>query len=667
MGKTSLVNEMAALARVLPPLKCGTVRYEVIQEDTVASTLALMIDHAFEAANLKEGSLVPTDRRLGQWKALLDVVKIGDLVMSLRRDPARNTRDQFLERIKLVSEKMPDNARVVFVVDPEKYMRPGSDEAWAIVVRGLPSKVKFVFAQRPDGMLMSSESFRSLRNVTRIDVAELDEGSVDELVALYAPSIGITRERVRAAVGRYERHPYAVAAALHLLADGVDIDDLPKKSKPTAFAEAQWNRLCQDHGEDAVRLLQAYAILEIAVPDEIVLAVSGVDAARRHALMGNAFLKALLREEDGGGRLYHALFADHVLSRIDEQTKRQLDEGAVAEYRRRLEPFHQRREKPDALAARRLSIHIRHVEGDGAAVMAFANECTEPLSLLGLLDDSIALAQALLETVADGSVEQAMLLANRGIVLKTRGDLDGAEQMFRKALEIHEKLGRHEGMASNYISLGNLLLTRGDLDGADQMYHKTLEIDEKLGRLEGMASSYINLGIVLHTRGDLDGAEQMYRKALEINEKLGRLEGMANCYGSLGVVLQTRGDLDGAEQMNRKSLKINEKLGRLEGMADGYGNLGNVLLIRGDLDGAEQMHRKSLEIEKKLGRLVGMAADYDNLGHVLRARGDLDGAREHWLQASKLYAEIGMPHMVEKTQVLIDGLPPDDFPDQRSG
>ncbi len=71
-------------------------------------------------------------------------------------------------------------------------------------------------------------------------------------------------------------------------------------------------------------------------------------------------------------------------------------------------------------------------------------------------------------------------------------------------------------MANQYGNLGNVLKVRGDLDGAEQMYRKALEIDERLGRLEGLANHYGNLGNVLQVRGDLDGAEQMYRKRLSI-------------------------------------------------------------------------------------------------------------------------------------------------------
>jgi tetratricopeptide (TPR) repeat protein len=76
-------------------------------------------------------------------------------------------------------------------------------------------------------------------------------------------------------------------------------------------------------------------------------------------------------------------------------------------------------------------------------------------------------------------------------------------------------------MASDYGNLGNVLQARGDLDGAEQMHRKSLEIEEQLGHLEGMASDYGNLGNVLQARGDPDGAEQMYRKALLTAQQLG--------------------------------------------------------------------------------------------------------------------------------------------------
>ena len=75
--------------------------------------------------------------------------------------------------------------------------------------------------------------------------------------------------------------------------------------------------------------------------------------------------------------------------------------------------------------------------------------------------------------------------------------------------------------ASDYSNLANVMKIRGDLDGAEAMCRRALEIDEKLGSLEGMANQYGNLGIVMKTRGDLDGARTMWRKSRDLYAKLG--------------------------------------------------------------------------------------------------------------------------------------------------
>ena len=92
MGKTWLVNRMAKTASEYPALKCGCVRYEVTPTDSPDSTMSLMMDNAFEAGQVKEGSLDGTKRGLEQWRSFLNVFNLGDLVLSLRRDPTKDTK-----------------------------------------------------------------------------------------------------------------------------------------------------------------------------------------------------------------------------------------------------------------------------------------------------------------------------------------------------------------------------------------------------------------------------------------------------------------------------------------------------------------------------------------------------------------------------------------------
>ena len=176
----------------------------------------------------------------------------------------------------------------------------------------------------------------------------------------------------------------------------------------------------------------------------------------------------------------------------------------------------------------------------------------------------------------------------------------GVEGMYRKALALNETLGRKEGMAKYYGSLGTLYKTRGDFGKAEEVCRKALALYEELGCIEGMAKQYGNLGILYKIKGNLERAEGMYRKALALNETLGRKEGMAKQYGNLGILYGVRGDLERGEKMYRKALALNEALGLKEGMAKNYGDLGILFKSKGEIDQAEEMYQKSLDLYKTL-------------------------------------------------------------------
>ncbi len=703
MGKTWLTHKMAEVAENHPNLKCGWVRYEVTPTDGVDSTMALMMDNAFEAASTEPGSFDKVPQRKKQWMALLKAVvpkggEIAELIGSLRRDPQRHTREQFLSRLELISKRMSGNGRAVFIIDPEKYMQKESDQSWAIVVKELPEKIKFVFAQRPGDVLVDSETFGALTNVVSIPEKRLDvleEEAVDELLNQRIKGTKYTVTEIREVLSRYEGHPYALGAALDLIEGGIELEELPEKPEPTRFAEVQWKEV-SNRSEDAIRLFKAYAILEVGVGDDVVEAVSEIDSNKRQHLLADKYLGGLLREEGEGMRIYHAILADYILGQISEAEKKEVHGRAVEVYRKKLAEAKRNKTKPDALAAMRLAEHVLATEGEKAFVDAFINECTGPLLNLGLLDAAIALSQRALKFVGKVTKGEAMVRGNLGVIYRIRGDLDKAEEMHKKALEIAEKFGLQKILANGYGNLGLIYQTWGDLDKAEEMQKKSLEICKKIGYEEGIASNYSNLGMIYETRGDLDKAEEMHKKALEIAEKLGIPEQMArhygnlgivyyerskldeaeemyvkslqiskaqrmvrltaNQYGNLGIVYQTRGDLDKAEVMHKKALEIDKKLGLQEGMASDYDNLGIFYYMKGDLDKAEEMHKKALEIDERLDLQEGVAISYANLGRIYKKRGDIKKAKEYWERTVELYKKIGMPHEVEKVESWLSSL-----------
>ena len=162
---------------------------------------------------------------------------------------------------------------------------------------------------------------------------------------------------------------------------------------------------------------------------------------------------------------------------------------------------------------------------DAAYGIQIANTDKEPDEVLSnawelakegkLVDAEIEFARAFINNPKEKQ------LLNYASFLTNTGQLDKALMMIDKAIHLANN-NKNEADEADALNLkGNVLQTRGDLVGAEDMYKKSLAIEEKLGRLEGMASDYGNLGILLKTRGDLDGAEEMYKKSLEIAEKSG--------------------------------------------------------------------------------------------------------------------------------------------------
>src|SRR5689334_19888220 len=108
--------------------------------------------------------------------------------------------------------------------------------------------------------------------------------------------------------------------------------------------------------------------------------------------------------------------------------------------------------------------------------------------------------------------------------------------MYRRALALDEKNDLHAGLANDYGVLGLVYHKRGNLEKAEAMYHKALELLGPLGDRPMLAATYGHLGLIYELRGELDQAEIMHRKALEITEQHGWLAETALHHADVGLV-----------------------------------------------------------------------------------------------------------------------------------
>lgn len=537
----------------------------------------------------------PGDRDL--WRAsLLSIPAAGKLLAALVKQDTRPGWQRFLhfaaELSKAAVNEYGGDTRLIFLIDPQHELQLAKPGDWVPLAEGLPDAVRLIIAQRPDDTLVThGDARRAFSSILEPPLGDLSENEVaqwyeQEIDAgqLQDFDASVHGTLWRTAYERYSGYPFAHDAVIKVLAYD--------KPAPAALQEAiiqmpqdvhdlldlLYQKLCA-LGNDQHRAALTLCVFALPAPQEVWAKASKMDpVAFTRMLADDRFACLFRRVETRFGKCflpYHQLFAE----RLERELKNDAVRNDIAEaaWSAIAPPLSDEALKSCNAPFFELTVAVSVAACSSEPVRLFEIiDATVALKIrLGLLDDAASDMHLLLAYFGSDEEIAAIACNNLGLVMKIRGDLDGAEEMHCKALKINKKLGRLEGMAGAYGNLGLVMESRGDLNGAEEMHRKALAINEDLGRLEGMADNYGNLGIIMKTRGNLDDAEAMHRKSLEINEKLGRLEGMATNYGNLGIIMEKRGDLEKARAMWVKARDLFAKLGAQQ----------QVIQVQGWIDG----------------------------------------------------------------------------------
>ena len=128
MGKTRLLDQMVADAQENDLLQCVSLRYSVAPNESPGMVMKMMLEDAFKAARYSAGSLDYEGKRFRQWNLLYR--KLGlfsgkketdyQFFHALRYDHRKNIFEQFILRLHLLANMLPDNGRLLMVIDPEQ-------------------------------------------------------------------------------------------------------------------------------------------------------------------------------------------------------------------------------------------------------------------------------------------------------------------------------------------------------------------------------------------------------------------------------------------------------------------------------------------------------------------------------------------------------------------
>lgn len=279
---------------------------------------------------------------------------------------------------------------------------------------------------------------------------------------------------------------------------------------------------------------------------------------------------------------------------------------------------------------------------------------------------------------------------SRGAIQLDRKNLDEAEKLFNKSLElllstriykayikyIETGLSHFTGFTDEekfwhslwwcYSFLGRVQMLKGNLNCAEKIYLKTLELYDRLERISNyrflhyISETYLHLGEIKEVQGELYYAEKNYRKGLELTEIWTKQNSYFDCnffagkYMHIGEIQRKIDNLYAAESFYRKALELYEKMSEEDNslyyrkqILIIYGILGEIQIVQGNLNSAGESYCKAFELGKKIAKesnsydfLYNLLNSYFNLGKIRELQGNLYESEEFFRKALELALEL---------------------------
>ena len=228
--------------------------------------------------------------------------------------------------------------------------------------------------------------------------------------------------------------------------------------------------------------------------------------------------------------------------------------------------------------------------GNAGAALESQNKSLQLRS--GLLDKKPDDASRMID-VANGQIKV-------GDILTITGDIRGAADSYRHAVEISEKAATANGqdpgvkrqLVASYLRLGQIILRSGSLSESLQNYQKAFEINRQLMLVEPANTDFIwrqavarqYIGYVRMLMGDTEGANKEFEESLSTATDLFALDpknlrfarNLADTYLWVGIGYRELGRLSDSLANIRKSIKMQrgfldadrENFGERNAMAD---------------------------------------------------------------------------------------------------
>ena len=546
--------------------------------------------------------------------------------------------------------------------------------------------VALLLAEAPTlRVLVTSREPLRVAGETQFPVPPLDHaGAGDAAVALFVERARMVRpdfipgvddiEAVTTICGRLEGVPLAVelaAAATRLLPPRdllgqlAHVLDLPTKGRRDAPAHQQtlratidWSyRLLDD--DDRVVFARLGVFVGGFTLDAAAAVCAGGGVRRSGVVSGVASLveKSLLEtssDRGTGSRL-------HPLESIREYALERLEETGEADELRRRHALHYAGLAETAEVeltgkdqARWLDVlgteHANLIAGlrwalddDPRTALRLAGALWRFWLLRGHFTEGRRWLERALARAGPDDPEWVRAATGAGVLARTQGDYDRADELFGQAAGQARRLDRPEGLALAVLNSGIVAENRGRYDRAAELFEESLSLYREAGSQRGVGHALNCLGTLSLHRGDTEAATGFFEQALALFRRLEDHWSVALACTNLGWVAQAGGDTVGARTWYGHSLAVHRSLGHERGIANTLCNIGRVARMDDDGPSATAYLEEAVLLFRRLGERRGMAECLEELAAMAAGQGHHGRAARLYSAAGALREAIGSP------------------------
>lgn len=256
----------------------------------------------------------------------------------------------------------------------------------------------------------------------------------------------------------------------------------------------------------------------------------------------------------------------------------------------------------------------------------------EALLRLGNLDDAQILFERCLNItdVIPDPKHRAAALYGLGTLAALRGDNATTQQAIRTALDEFRILNDQTGAARCYNMLGSLATRQGNMERSQKLRERSLKLFRKADNTQGIADVLNNMGATAADVGEYEKALNYYQESYELRLQLGERFGIGMSLSNMGMVFARLGQYTAAWVSLEKGMEYYQEISYREGIAWVYNELGIVATKQEEYARANDLIRKSLTLRKAQQNPEATAWSYKSLGFLELATGDIDAALIHF-------------------------------------